>query len=135
MYALAPHQFSSVVCQSPLVTDLHSLTIRDHLKGVSKLLGSMETNEQRHSPRRGPVFRWFKSRRQRGSVESLTSFLRLRSYIFDLVALDLHLRPPQGPSQKLLLGLIYGNEQRQASGRGGTSVVVDLDVGRLFKFY
>ncbi|KAI9446257.1 hypothetical protein H4582DRAFT_2052337 [Lactarius indigo] len=51
-----------------------------------------------HSQRQGPVFRQFKSRHQRGSVESLTSFLRLQPYIFNL-----------GVSE--LLELIYGSEQ------------------------
>ncbi|KAF8272691.1 nucleoporin Nup186/Nup192/Nup205 [Lactarius quietus] len=50
------------------------------------------------------------------TVESLTSFLRLRSYIFDLVALDLHTLTNRGHFKGVseLLELIYGNEQRQA---------------------
>ena len=50
------------------------------------------------------------------TVESLTSFLRLRSYIFDLVALDLHSLTNRGHFKGVseLLELIYGNEQRQA---------------------
>jgi nuclear pore complex protein Nup205 len=49
------------------------------------------------------------------TVESLTSFLRLRSYIFDLVALDLHSLTNRGHFKGVseLLELIYGNEQRQ----------------------
>ncbi|KAH9064457.1 nucleoporin Nup186/Nup192/Nup205 [Lactarius vividus] len=50
------------------------------------------------------------------TVESLTSFLRLRSYVFDLVALDLHSLTNRGHFKGVseLLELIYGNEQRQA---------------------
>ena len=50
------------------------------------------------------------------TVESLTSFLRLRSYVFDLVALDLHTLTNRGHFKGVseLLELIYGNEQRQA---------------------
>jgi nuclear pore complex protein Nup205 len=50
------------------------------------------------------------------TVESLTYFLRLRSYIFDLVALDLHTLTNRGHFKGVseLLELIYGNEQRQA---------------------
>ncbi len=49
------------------------------------------------------------------TVESLTSFIRLRSYVFDLVALDLHTLTNRGHFKGVseLLELIYGNEQRQ----------------------
>ncbi|KAH9976638.1 nucleoporin Nup186/Nup192/Nup205 [Lactifluus volemus] len=49
------------------------------------------------------------------TVESLTSFLRLRSFVFDLVALDLHILTSRGHFKSVseLLELIYGNEQRQ----------------------
>jgi nuclear pore complex protein Nup205 len=49
------------------------------------------------------------------TVESLTSFLRLRSFVFDLVALDLHILTNRGHFKSVseLLELIYGNEQRQ----------------------
>ena len=49
------------------------------------------------------------------TVESLTSFLRLRSFVFDLVALDLHILTNRGHFKGVseLLELIYGNEQRQ----------------------
>jgi nuclear pore complex protein Nup205 len=49
------------------------------------------------------------------TVESFTSFLRLRSFIFDLVALDLHILTNRGHFKSVseLLELIYGNEQRQ----------------------
>ncbi len=53
------------------------------------------------------------------TVESLTSFLRLRSYVFDIVALDLHTLTNRGHYKGVseLLDLIYGNEQRQAEVR------------------
>ena len=56
------------------------------------------------------------------TVESLTSFLRLRSFVFDLVALDLHILTNRGHFKSVseLLELIYGNEQRQFE-------VTDLD--------
>ena len=49
------------------------------------------------------------------TVEALTSFLRLRSFVFDLVALDLHILTSRGHLKSVseLLELIYGNEQRQ----------------------
>lgn len=49
------------------------------------------------------------------SVPSLTSFLRLRSYIFDLVALDLHVLTNRGHFKGVadLLDLLYGNEEEQ----------------------
>ncbi|KAA1466852.1 hypothetical protein DENSPDRAFT_57546 [Dentipellis sp. KUC8613] len=49
------------------------------------------------------------------SVSALTSFLRLRSYIFDLVALDLHALTNRGHYKSVaeLLELIYGNEEQQ----------------------
>ncbi|KAI0297000.1 nucleoporin Nup186/Nup192/Nup205 [Multifurca ochricompacta] len=49
------------------------------------------------------------------TIDSLTSFLQLRSYIFDLVALDLHTLTNRGHFKSVseLLELIYGNEQRQ----------------------
>ena len=49
------------------------------------------------------------------TVEALTSSLRLRSFIFDLVALDLHILTNRGHLKSVseLLELIYGNEQRQ----------------------
>ncbi|KAI9512151.1 nucleoporin Nup186/Nup192/Nup205 [Russula earlei] len=49
------------------------------------------------------------------TVESLASFLRLRSFIFDLIALDLHILTNRGHLKGVaeLLELIYGNEQRQ----------------------
>jgi nuclear pore complex protein Nup205 len=49
------------------------------------------------------------------TVESLTSFLRLRSFVFDLVALDLHILTSRGHFKSVseLLELIYGNEQRE----------------------
>jgi len=51
------------------------------------------------------------------SVSALTSFLRLRSYIFDLVALDLHTLTNRGHYKSVaeLLELIYGNEEQQFS--------------------
>ncbi len=49
------------------------------------------------------------------TVEALTSFLRLRSFVFDLVALDLHILTNRGHLKSIseLLELIYGNEQRR----------------------
>ncbi|KAI0289640.1 nucleoporin Nup186/Nup192/Nup205 [Russula brevipes] len=49
------------------------------------------------------------------TVESFTSFLQLRSIVFDLVALDLHILTNRGHFKSVseLLELIYGNEQRQ----------------------
>jgi nuclear pore complex protein Nup205 len=49
------------------------------------------------------------------TVEALTSSLRLRSFVFDLVALDLHILTNRGHLKSVseLLELIYGNEQRQ----------------------
>ncbi|KAI0270638.1 nucleoporin Nup186/Nup192/Nup205 [Gloeopeniophorella convolvens] len=49
------------------------------------------------------------------TIESLTSFLQLRSYLFDLVALDLHTLTNRGHFKSVseLLELIYGNEQQQ----------------------
>ncbi|THH18242.1 hypothetical protein EW146_g2707 [Bondarzewia mesenterica] len=49
------------------------------------------------------------------TVTSLTAFLRLRSYIFDLVALDLHILTNRGHFKSVgeLLDLIYGNEEEQ----------------------
>ena len=50
------------------------------------------------------------------TVESFASFLRLRSFVFDLVALDLHILTNRGHFKSVseLLELIYGNEQRQS---------------------
>ncbi|KAH9022936.1 hypothetical protein EDB84DRAFT_1441083 [Lactarius hengduanensis] len=47
---------------------------------------------------------------------ALTSFLRLRSYIFDLVTLDLHSLTNRGHFKGVseLLELIYGNDQKRA---------------------
>src|SRR6266404_3073141 len=49
------------------------------------------------------------------TVEAFTSFLRLRSLVFDLVSLDLHILTNRGHLKGVseLLELIYGNEQRQ----------------------
>ncbi|TFY78074.1 hypothetical protein EWM64_g5939 [Hericium alpestre] len=49
------------------------------------------------------------------SVSALTSFLRLRSYIFDLVALDMHVLTNRGHFKGVaeLLELVYGNEEQQ----------------------
>ena len=49
------------------------------------------------------------------TVEALTSTLRLRSFVFDLVALDLHILTNRGHLKSVseLLEIIYGNEQRQ----------------------
>jgi nuclear pore complex protein Nup205 len=49
------------------------------------------------------------------TVEALTSFLRLRSFVFDLVTLDLHILTNRGNLKSVseLLELIYRNEQRQ----------------------
>jgi nuclear pore complex protein Nup205 len=65
-----------------------------------------------HSQRRG---QYSDGSRVATTVESFTSFLRLRSIVFDLVALDLHILTNRGHFKSVseLLELIYGNEQRQ----------------------
>ncbi|KAI0063325.1 hypothetical protein BV25DRAFT_416650 [Artomyces pyxidatus] len=49
------------------------------------------------------------------SVSTLASFLRLRSYVFDLVALDLHALTNRGHLKSVseLLELIFGNEEQE----------------------
>jgi nuclear pore complex protein Nup205 len=61
-----------------------------------------------HSQHRSRIFRWLKGR---NDGEVLTSSLQLRSFVFDLVASDLHILTNRG-HLKSVLELIYGNEQR-----------------------